>query len=591
MELAETTMTETLQQGWDLTEIYPDDGAWREAVQAAEGLVAKLAAFKGGLGTASRLADFFEAREDLLTLQSRVGTYPMLHLALAPNDAHWLGLAAEVQAEGQRTQQALGFWEEELAALEPGTLPGWAGSEPRLERYLNLLERFDQRARHRLGAEREEMLLKLAPVIGLPRGIRDAVNRGIDFPAVDGKPLSVMAYASEFVRSPDPAVRAAAAAAVRKGLDPHIPALAAALGASILRDVTVARLRGFERGADLYLASQGLGAEHADAVVEGIFQDVAPHVQRLAELKRRVLGLDELHLHDISAPLDGDDNPALEYGAAWDLLLAALAPEGPAASSLLETARDKRWVEPRGPAAGGAMPFCAAVIGLHPFLMGPWRGRLSDMFVTAHELGHAVHFALASEAQPPSLLYADAAFFVEVPSRVHELLLGRHLSSNTDLGWRAAALQLDGLNGSLAATAMLAALERDLYAICESGRQITLDDITRSHVSSLRRLFGDVLVLDPHAEASWAMWPHVFAPTYPVAYPAGMCCAAIVLESLTSGDAAGSARWTDTLRLGGSVSARELMVAAGLDLGAPGIAQPFARFYGGLVDLVEAGVD
>lgn len=590
------------EETWNLGDIYPDQREWTADMWQVGNEIERAGAFRGSLGQdAATLLAFLQARDNLFGRVMRTLAYAHLSAAtdaLSPVNQE---MAARAGLQSARLQEAIAFAVPEVLALPEGTVESYLRQEPGLEPYRRQLHSLLLRRPHVLSTETEEALAALDEPLSSGAAIHHQVTAtmsGAPIQDAGGSdvPVTIGSYHFGLSASPDRGVRRRAYDSLTDALATHKVALAGTLSASIQRDVVLARLRRYPSTVAMFLQPQEVPDSVYHTVIDAMHDEVAPPIRRLLDLRRRVLGLDRLEVYDLTAPLDPEFEPETTYEEGAHLLAGSLAPLGEEYGEILRTALRDRWIDRAEHVGRSAVPFCASVYGVHPYVLTVWNGRMTNAFVLAHEFGHAGHGHLVNRSQIISNAVSlgnlsSIALFIEVPSRVNELLLGFHLldtARDTRLRRWAILHLLDGLVTSLRTTMLGAHLERRLFQLAEAGEPITLDTITRVEGEVFERFFGDTLNVDDKARLYWVAWPHYYSGTYNFTYPAGIACAIAIVDGIRQGGSQAANAYLNALRAGTTLPPLELASMAGVDLSDREPMVKVGEFFNRMIDELEA---
>ena len=424
---------------WDLADLFATRAAWLAALADVERSVASVAQYQGRLATGPAvLLACLDARDDVLAALDRAETFAGLREAEDGGDPDRQADQSTAAALGARVRAALTFVDTEILALPEGTLAAWLRDEPALAAYRPTLDRLAALKPHRLSAETEHVLASLGEVLERAvHGLQPREDRRHDVRAVHRRGRRL---APELVqplpvdlrgRSADTSVRRAAWASFNAGLAPYQHTMGGTFAIEVAKNIVLAKARGHASAERYLLHEHQVPFELYSNVLDIIQAELAPHMQRYARLRRRVLGLDKLLYCDIKAPLDPGYAPATTFDDTAALLEAALAPLGAEYVALVKNAFERRWIDRADNAGKASGAFCATPYGVHSFILMTWTDSMRDTFTLAHELGHAGHFMLAGQHQRRA--NTDVAMpFVEAPSIMNEVLLARHILAKLD---------------------------------------------------------------------------------------------------------------------------------------------------------------
>ena len=582
---------------WDLTDLFATRDAWLAELAAVERSVPSVVQHQGRLATGPAvLLACLDARDDLLARLDRVGTFAGLREAEDGGNAAHQADQSTAAALGARVRAAVSFVDTEILALPDGTLAAWLRDEPSLAVYRPTLDKLAALKPHMLCAETERVLASLGEVLDAPYTIYNRAKTGdmafapFTDAAGTSHPSSFNLYQSTYETDPDTSVRRAAWASFCAGIAPYQHTMGGTFATEIARHIVLAKARGHASAEHYLLHEHQIPFELYTHVLDVIQAELAPHMQRYARLRKRVLGLDKLLYCDIKAPLDPGYEPPMTFDATAVLLEEALAPLGAEYVALVRSAFQRRWIDRASNAGKASGAFCATPYGVHSFILMTWADSMRDAFTLAHELGHAGHFMLAGRHQRRA--NTDVAMpFVEAPSIMNEVLLARHvLARSTDPRMRRWVLtQVLGTYHHNFVTHLLEAeLQRQVYRLAEGGQPVTAALLNEKKRAILQGFWGDTVEIDDGAAMTWMRQPHYYLGLYSYTYSVGLVAATALAEkSNREGDAV-LAQWLDVLRAGGTLPPLELMRRVGIDLSSVQPIRDAVAYVGRMVDELEA---
>jgi oligoendopeptidase F len=468
-------------------------------------------------------------------------------------------------------------------------------AEPGLAAYKRMLDDLLALRPHRLGADTERALASLGEVLNAPYMIYNRSKSGdMQFaPFIDAHGTvhanSFNGFESRFETHADPHVRRSAWASFSAGLKAYNQTCAATFATEVSKNVVMARLRDYPSTEDYMLQPHKLPRTVYDDILDIIPAELAPHMQRYARLRRRVLGLDALLYCDIKAPLDPEFNPSVSYDEGCRLILDALAVMGPEYRDFARQAMAQRWVDRADNVGKSSGAFCASPYGVHPYILITWSDTMRNVFTLAHELGHGGHFGLAMQHQR----FVDmrpAMPFVEAPSIMNEMLLAQHIlaRSQDKRMRRSVIMQVLGTYHHNFVTHLLEAeLQRQVYAMAEGGDSITAAALNERKGRILERFWGDTVVIDEGARMTWMRQPHYYMGLYPYTYSVGLVASTAMSLLVQKEGPAAVQRWLEVLKAGGTHKPLDLMRMAGVDMHSPQPIHDAVAYVGRLIDELE----
>lgn len=581
---------------WDLSDLYPDEAAWEAAFDAVDAARLALAGYQGGLGQgATTLLAALQAHEALAVQMARVSTYADLRNAGDATYPPHQAAVARVAALQARVDASASFVEAEVLALPAEQLQAFRAAEPGLADFSVWLDDLLALRPHRLSAETERALAALGEVLEAPYMVYARCKFGdmrfAPFSDAQGTQHanSINTFESRYETHPELSVRRGAWASFTEGLRAHHHTSAATFATEVNKNLALARLRGYPSTEAYLLQPHKIPVALYRNMLEIIQAELAPHMQRYARLRQRVLGLSELLYCDIKAPLDAAFNPVMPWAESCQLVQQALAPLGPEYGAFVQQALTRRWVDRADNLGKSSGAFCASPYGVHPYILITWSDTMRNVFTLAHELGHGGHFGLANQHQ--RFFNTRVAMpFVEAPSIMNEMLLAQHMlaGSQEPRLRRSVIMQVLGTYHHNFVTHLLEAeLQRRVYALAEQGASVTAALLDETKGAILQRFWGDTVVLDDGARMTWMRQPHYYMGLYPYTYSVGLVASTAMALRVQAEGAPALARWLEVLKAGGTRTPLELMQWAGVDMSTPQPIHDAVAYVGRLVDELE----
>ena len=567
---------------WDLSPIFPDAEAWHRAYEEASADVRTLSDIPGTLGKSARA---FKAGLDRLYAVSekaeRVYAYAMLKKAEDGGDPDAQAMEARALSLLVATQTAASFVNPEVLSIPAKKLERYLASD-KLSPYRFILNDIARNRAHTLGLESERLLAMLGDAAQTPELAFTMLSEvDMRFPPVQDEngealPLTHGSF-GVYRESRRPALRRAAFETYFGEYARCINTFAATYAGSVKLDCFNADARNHQSACAAALFAGNIPVSLYDALIEAV-HGALPAMREYLELRRARLGLDEIHLYDLYAPIVEDVDIPMPYEDARAVVKAALKPLGETYQSLLDRAFAERWIdvyENRGKHTGA---FSMGVYGAHPYVLLNHTDTLDDAFTLAHELGHAMHSYFSDQAQD----YANhdyAIFVAEVASTVNEVLLTRHLLSvETDPARRAMLLNhfLEGFRTTVFRQTLFAEFERRAHDLYQQGTPLTAEALNALY-HSLNAQYYEGCVIDDFCDVEWARIPHFYSAFYVYQYATGFSSAVAIADRiLTTGDASDYLRF---LSSGGSDYPIELLKLAGVDLTEPHVLHGAMRMF------------
>jgi oligoendopeptidase F len=580
---------------WDLGSLFPRDEAWEEAFHAWEKRIAGYAAFQGKLAeSAKTLAACLKFDEELDLAAERLGTYAFLKTAEDAGESKYQRMQGRYMHAASQSSQAASFIRPEILAIPAAKMKEFLAAKE-LAHYRLLLERLLRFKPHTLG-KKEEKLLAMQTEMSqaasqIFRQLTDADFRFGTIRNDAGEQIELThATFSSLLHSPKRAVRKTAFHQYYREFADHEHGLAAALSASMQRDIYYAKARNHESALAAALFPDRMPVKVYDNLIESVHRHL-PAVYRYYEVRRRKMKLKDIHHYDTYVPILADLQKRHNWNQAVSLVLEVLRPLGSDYCGALEkgltTARWCDRYENRGKQSGAFS--CGSYAGEPYILMNYQPDVLDHVFTLAHEAGHSMHSRLSAKYQP--FIYYDYAIFVaEVASTFNEQLLSNHLLKKaSDDAERAFLInrQIDAIRGTLIRQTMFAEFEKLAHASAESGEPLTLDKFKEIYRGLLSLYFGPEFALDDELSLECLRIPHFYRAFYVYKYATGISAAMALAERVLSG---GEKELTDYLNFlsgGCSRDPLDLLRAAGVDMEQPAAVETALKEFGRLVDELD----
>ena len=579
---------------WDLKSLFVTDADWDEALLAWEKHIPLFRDYVGTLGESPKqLAKCLAFDLEVDREADRLGTYAHLRMSEDTAATPAQRMTGRFQHAATKAGELASFLQPEIMAIEASVLEEWLKT-PELQPYRLMLERVVRNRPHVL-SEPEERLLAMQGTFAGTAGkvFRQLTDADMKFGTMtDGKGNELELSNATFttlLHDPVHEVRKNAFHQYYDQYKSHANTLAATLAGSNERDAYAAKVRRHPSAVESALFADNVPIAVYDQLISAVREHL-PIVHRYYDLRRRLLGLDEIHHYDCYVPLV----PELDQKHTWDEavqeILTSLHPLGEAYCDKLEVGLRGRWCD-RYPNVGkqsGA--FSSGTYDSDPYiLMNYQEDIIEHVFTLAHEAGHSMHTRLSAESQP--FQHAGYTIFVaEVASTFNEQLLTRHLLSKASSSKQRAAIisrEIDAIRGTIIRQTMFAEFERMSHMSVESGEPLTLEKIRSLYRELLNEYFGSGFAVDEELELESLRIPHFYRAFYVYKYATGLSASIALAKKVTEGGPEELAAYLNFLRGGCSKWPLDLLRDAGVDLETPEpVGLALARF-GELVGELE----
>ena len=583
-----------LKDTWALEDLYATDADWEKALARMQARMPELSEFEGKLAqNGQTLCAFLALLEELDTQAESLGNYAMRRGDQDTRDANYQAMNGKFISAVTELSAGLSFATPEIMAIPEESLEGFYADCPRLERYRRYLTDQCRKKAHTLSAAEERLLAAAAEMAGAPDSIYSSLlNADLTYPdALDseGKPHSLSQ--STFVpleESGDRVLRKSAYENLYHTLNGMRNTAAGLLDAQNKQQKFYATARKYSSAREAALDGTNVPLSVYDNLIEAVHRNL-DKMHRYVRLRKKLLGVDQLHFYDIYTPLVQDLNKSIPYEQAKQTVYDALHPLGEDYRKILKEGFDNRWIdvyENRGKRTGAY----SAGTKVHPYVLLNYTGSLDSEFTLAHEMGHALHSYLSNKYQNP--IDSDYVIFVaEVASTCNEALLMEYLLKRTrDKKERAYLINyfLDQFKGTIYRQVMFAEFEKTIGQMVDAGQTLTADVLCAEYRRLAELYYGPDMEVDEEIAIEWARIPHFYYDYYVFQYATGYAAAIALSRRILSEGEPAVKDYLGFLSGGCSKSPIDLLKGAGVDMTGPQPVNDALALFGELLDEMES---
>jgi oligoendopeptidase F len=580
---------------WNLSDIYPSNDQWERDCQIIEGMIPEMVTYKGTLAQSpEKMLSFFKAREKLFLLYGKAEIYAGLLNDEDTRVQEPIAMYDRIQKIGTKVDESLSWASPEIVAIPREKIEQFLSSNRELAIYRHDLENELRMKEHTLSPAEERIIALAGDVMGSSETISQTLaDTDLKFPTMFDED-SVEVTLSEgryyaFVQSPNRRVRREAAEKLLNSYIGFKNTFASTMSANLAKDVFYARARGYSSCLEAALDPDNVKVEVYENLIKTVSANVAP-LQKYIELRRKFLGLDEIHLYDMMAPLIPAEKENVEYDAGVEKVKAALAPLGKDYLRIASEGFASRWIdvyETQGKRTGG---YSWGTYGApHPYILLNYNNTLDDVFTTAHEMGHSMHSYLTTHNQP--FVYGDYSYFVaEVASTTNEALLMDYLLKQTKDPTKKLYLisqWIDQIRTTVIRQTIFADWEERANKLAESGEGVTAESLTQIYHDLLRKYYGPGMTYDEYYDSEWARIPHFYRGFYVYKYATSYCASSAISQKILKNEKGAADAYLTFLKSGSSDYPIEQLKKAGVDMSTPAPVEETMKLFSHLVDEME----
>jgi len=557
---------------WDLSSLYQTEEQYNLSIKNLEELTLEIEAnYKEKLNSANIINECLDKMRMVIENKNRLGSYANLSVSTdqtnTENQARYMKLINILS----NIESKLSFVRSEIIESDEIIIQQAIEESKENSNYLKEIKTFKGHALH---PEVERTLSALLGTLNSPYAIYNKAKLvDMDFKSftVEDKeyPLSFVLFENEWEFETDTKIRRAAFETFSSKLREYQHTVAALYQTQVQKEKTLATLRGFDSVIDSLLFPQEVDRTLYDRQIDIIMEKLAPHMRKCAKLLQKVHKIDEMTFADLKLVVDPSYEPEISVEESKKYVQEALSILGEDYLEIVKKSYDERWidfVQNKGKSTGA---FCSSPYGCHPYILISWSERMREVFVLAHELGHAGHFSLAQQNQNvfdsrPSL------YFIESPSTMNEMLMANYLMKLNDeprfKRWVLSSMISRTYYHNFVTHLLEAAYQREVYKIIDAGGSVQATKLNEIKKGVLEKFWGDDVKIVDGAELTWMRQPHYYMGLYPYTYSAGLTIATEVSNRILKEGQPAVDDWREVLKAGGTKSPIDLAKMAGVDI-------------------------
>ncbi|MFD2661732.1 oligoendopeptidase F [Paenibacillus thailandensis] len=577
---------------WKLEHLFTSQEAWNQEYNDAKALIKKASSFEGKLGDAAQLKAAFELEDELSLHVERLYVYANMKHHEDTAEPEFQALAEKSKKLSVETGEALSYITPEVLALPDSKLEAYI-NDPSLAKYRHTLEEMRRQKAHVLSKNEEALLAQVGNISSAPSTVFNLLNNAdLKFPKIKNEngeevELTHGTYI-QFLESKNRDVRQSAFKAVYETYGKLKNTVGATLTANIAKNVFYAKARKYPSVLNMSLYGDNIPESVYTNLIDTIHKHL-PLMYRYMELRKKLLGVDELHMYDLFAPLVEQFDMKITYDEAKAIVKESLKPLGEDYLNVLQEGFDGGWIdvyENEGKRSGA---YSWGAYGTHPYVLLNHKDNLNSMFTLAHEMGHALHSYYSDQHQP----YRDAQytiFLAEVASTLNEALLMDYLlGKSTDPKEKMYLLTYyaDQFRTTVFRQTMFAEFEKIIHERTEQGESLTPQELSKIYYDLNKLYYGPGVVSDKEIEMEWARIPHFYTSFYVYKYATGFSAATSFSKQILEEGAPAVERYLGFLKSGGSDFSINILKKAGVDMSSPEPIEQAMSVFESLIEQME----
>ncbi|MHA6259720.1 oligoendopeptidase F [Sporosarcina sp. CAU 1771] len=583
-----------IEETWNLDDLFKSEADFDEAILTLEKDVETYAMkFKGNMIDAEAVNSALSGYSALYEKIVPLGTFANLAVSTDQTNDDAQMRASKFGSTAAKVYSQLSFVESELSDLPIEVLQEAIQSSSEFKNYL---EKLIQKKAHQLHPEVEKTLAAFSTTFDGPYSLYNTTKMiDMSFPdfEVGGEtfPLSYVSFEGGWESEPNTEKRRAAFDAFSSKLKDYQHTTAKTYDLHLQSEKTMSDLRNYPTIFDSLLFDQEVDKSMYDRQIDLITKELAPHMRKYAKLLQKVHGLDEMTFADLKVSLDPTYEPKITVEESKVYIDEALSIMGEDYLNMVDRSYKERWIDFAQNIGKSTGAFCSSPYGSHPYILISWTGSMEDVFVLAHELGHAGHFYNAHKEQNifnsrPSL------YFIEAPSTMNEMLVANHLLKNSDdpkfKRWVISSIVSRTYYHNFVTHLLEADYQRKVYERIDAGGSVNATVLNTLKRDVLESFWGDDVRINEGAELTWMRQPHYYMGLYPYTYSAGLTISTQVSKRILEEGQPVVDKWLNVLKEGGTKSPAELAKMVDVDITTDKPLRDTIAYIGDLIDqLVE----
>lgn len=575
---------------WSVKDLYSNDELWNNDYEKALKSTQEKSSFEGCvMDSADTLADALSESEKDDYITERLYVYAFMRYYEDTSDGTYQQMSGKAQMLAVKMSEKYSFLVPEIMAADDDKVARFLDSD-KIKPYRHLLCDMLAKKEHTCSQKEEKLLAMASQMADSPSDIFSKFNNAdVKFGKVhdehgDEKELTSAGF-SVFMESRDRNVRKEAFYALYRQYKSYINTLAASYYGNVKQAVFFANARNYESTLQMYLS----GSFIPESVYTNLIDTVNNNLDKMHDyvsLRKKTLGVDELHFYDIYAPLTSDYTVKVSYENAKETVLDALKILGDDYVSQVKKGYESGWVDVYENDGKRSGAFSWGAYGTHPYIFLNYTETLNDIFTLIHETGHAMHTYYSNETQPYT--YAGYKIFVaEVASTCNEVILIDYLLKHSRSDEEKKYLYghyLEQFKGTLFRQTMFAEFEMITHRMAQDGEVLNAESLCGTYKKLNEKYFGKDMVIDEEIAYEWARIPHFYTPFYVYQYATGFSAAVAIATKIINGDKEVLHGYREFLKGGSSMHPIELLSLCKIDMSKPDVIQDALNVFGSLIE-------
>lgn len=578
---------------WSIENMYQDESHWENDYNRVKELIKEFGQYQGKLNNSKGLLNALNLYEILYEKALKVYTYAKMKRDEDNTNTKYQGLTDKAQGLYIKMESAVAFFVPEILQISEEKINQYYGEEDELKKYQHYLSEILRHKEHVLSIEEEQIIAQAGEIAHASQDIFTMLNNAdMKFPTIlDENDEEVEITHGNFIQlleSSNRRIRKDVFFALYNTYNSFKNTLATTFSSNLKKDYFFAKVKKHESSIDAALFDNNIPIDVYEKLIDTIHENL--HLMhRYVNLRKKMLGVDELHMYDLYTPMIKDIDMSVSYKKAKELIIKGLEPLGKEYINILKSGFENRWVDVYENAGKTSGAYSWGTYDSYPFILMSYKDNVNSMFTLAHEMGHSIHSYYTAQNQP--FIYSDYKIFVaEVASTVNEALVMDYMLKNTkNLNEKMYLLNyyLEQFRTTVYRQTMFAEFEKITHDKIQIGEALTADDLNKIYHDLNVKYYGPDIVVDSHIDIEWARIPHFYNSFYVYQYATGYSAAiAFSKQILEEGEFAAN-RYIEFLKSGSSDYSINVLKKAGVDMTSSEPIKSALKVFESLLDEME----
>lgn len=574
---------------WKLEDIFESNEKWEEQYKLGQKLIEECTKLSGSIKSSQSLKAVLDKINEMELCVEELFVYARMRRDENNQDSTYQALADRAMQLYVGSNSAQSFLVPEILSIEEDVLNGYMKSDRALDTYEHFITKINDLRAHTLSHKEEKLLAMAGEMANAPDIIYSMLcDADMTFESVEHGGKIIEITHGNFItlmENEDRELRRKVFSSYYSTYKKSLNTLSATYSSSIKKDIFYSRAKKYASCLEMELKDDNVDIAVYDSLIKAV-HDALPYMHEYMRIKKKELGVDELHMYDLYVPIVKDFESEISYEEAKKIITDGLSPLGDKYISVMKEGLDSgTWVDIYENAGKSSGAYSWGVWGKHPYVMMNWTATLDEVFTLAHEFGHAMHSYLSDTSLP----YHQAQYpiiLAEIASTCNEALLLNYMLENSEDAKEKKYLinhYLEQFRTTLFRQVMFAEFEKIAHDKAEQGIGLTPDVLNKIYRDLNIKYYGKDMVIDEEIDVEWARIPHFYRAFYVYKYATGFASAMVLSRKILEGSDDERENYLNFLKSGGKKYPLDILREAGVDLNKPETVKDALKIFGELV--------